>query len=254
MSTPSDLPKSAKRLFRPAGRVGGRVYDAMTASCSWFVAATDITAFCQVVGGATSVVNGYSYVIPMTHPDFSWLYAKTLDGEWCGWDQAGNHVSGYKMTVGFSSWPFNFSGTDAFLTVTGQPSGRTLGLPASAGTLTDGTHPAHDPGVYVPGISYAITQHQLLSFNESYYLTFENCVNSAPFRSQPAGCVLYNGPSFSRTTTFAGITTWEVTHNFEVSALSWNGEYGANGNFQEWKPNGVDRHAAVDLNQIFVLP
>jgi hypothetical protein len=254
MSTPADLPPSAKRLFRPSGRVGGRTYDQMTGQCSWYVLATEITAFCRVVFGATNTVNGYGYVVPMSHPDFPWLYAKSFDGEWCGWDQVNNHVLGYKVTVTFSSWPFAFSGSDAFLTIQSQPSGRAMALPASAGTLTDGTHPAHDPGGYFPGITYTITQHQLAYLNEAYYLTFANCVNSVAWRGYSAGYVLYNGPGITRTTTFAGVTTWEVTHTFEVSANQWNYEYGANGNLQEWKPNGVDRHGVADLNQVFVLP
>jgi hypothetical protein len=251
MATVADLPASAKILYGPGGQISGQVFAQCGADLTWSVPDVDVQQFLTVVGGGVSGGQGSTqWVIPLRHPSFTQLYAKSISGKTLGYDTVRKYFAMWAITVHFETPPYATNGPDAFLTIQGRPGGRAMALPASGGTLADGSRTAHDPGQWVPGFTYDVTVHQLPYLNEGGWLGFIRCVNSTTFRNCPPGTVLYSGPAFNRTTTFSGVTTYEVTHSFEVSAVDWNSEYGMDGSLQEWTSAGNTRYPKVDLNQL----
>lgn len=264
INTVANLPAGVTWKYRPAPRISGAIFAKCEGDVTFLVPMPVLTSFLQIVGGGVSGAKGSTqWVVPLQHPLFPWLIASRIGGEAVGWDGHSTAVfnsavvnggagfySHMVVDVHFETPQWALSGGDAFLTINGRPSGRSMAVPASAGTLTDGTHPAHDPGIWVPGFTYDITVHSLPYIDPTGWLTYLPAVNSVAFRGVPAGQVLYNAPAFTSTKTFLGVQSYEVTHSFEVSAIPWNQEFGMNGNPQEWKPNGNDRYNALDLNQL----
>jgi hypothetical protein len=260
MSTWQDLPASARRLAReskPHFRFNREVRAEAT-DC-WYVPYEDSNAFLRAVAGdVQGDKNQFTRIVPLRHVDLPWCVAYDLDGELVGWDETltgpmgeVGYFAGLKCKIAYKVPAWDLDGADAFLEIAGRPSPRTLFAPGSAATFPDSSHPVHDPGIFVPGFQYDVTVHQLPFLDEATYQAYMGGVNNATFRRCPAGTVLYEGPSFVRTSTFGGVTTYKVTHSFQVSAVPWQYEAKASGALDAIQLNGSYRYFPTDFSVLF---
>lgn len=248
MSVLTDLPASAKELYKPHPSVDADLTSS-AATMTWTVPDTDLNTFLNTVAGKTELIGGIGgvvlRVVPLQHPVYQWMYARSFRAVGMGWDtEAQARV--HEVTVNFGNLPWPVNGTDAFLSYSSRPDVRTMELP-KAGVLIGASTPMSDKSMVVHGRGMSVTVHQLPYLNELAWNNACRCVNSKTFRDIPPGYVQYLGPSIGDSITFAGVRTNEVTHEFSASPILWNQEFDETGTLQDVTVGGLPRYPAIDF-------
>lgn len=259
MSTVSQLPASAVRLFKQATEVSleglGTPGQKATASETWQVPMADRTDFLNTVAGTVEIVGGFggavARVVPLRHPEYPNLLAVSARSKGKGWDGDEGFWAFADITVMFETRPYDLSGQNAFLSRSGQGSVRGIPGPA-ANFLLGGVTPGFDPGEQIYGEEFSFTTHNLPTLPMSIYNTARNCVNSSAFFEYPPGTVLYNGPQYNQTQTIGGVTQWEVSHSFIYSKVPWNYYFASDGTLGVLtRADGSLKYEEQDLTTIF---
>ena len=264
MSNVAQLPLSAVRDYKTGSTLGGQSLaepgQDFSASETWRILAEDTTAFLNVVYGQAELVGGYSgaayRVVPLRHPEYPFALATGFSASTRGFN--GNSlINGGKfwkyryITVQFKTRPYQFTGQDAFLTKSGNPSSRQIPGPAS-GFLLNGSPPIFDPGEQIGGEQFTYTAHQLPSLDMATYDSVRDCLNATTFDGRPPGTVIYRGPGYSATSGIVTSPSWEIQHPFEYSKLPWNYAYMNGLVYEVFRADGVTpKYLSVDLTQVF---
>jgi hypothetical protein len=246
MSYVTDLPSSAKIYFRdghnPRGdRTGSG--DKLT----WVVPEADLTLFLKALTGLPETFTlpgtppvSISRIVPLRSPYFPNVLADQFDCKSAGFRSASERAtaalltgqawwSTYFVTVIFKTPQYQVDGSEPFMTVESDPSGRTDPVTASGMQFPDASHPTFDPGLWLPGENYRITLVGVPVPSRSIYLTYYGSVNSATWRGFPRGTVRYMAPSIRTTTTIGNVQSSTVCHHFETSTVDWNLAYKSDG-------------------------
>lgn len=256
MSTVADLP-SNDRDYHMGTEVGlsglTTAGEKATASETWIVLISDRTKFLNAVIGFPQVVGGPGgamvRVVPLQHPEYPVLYAVSAKSRGFGFDgQKNNRFWKYtRITVDFESRPYDLSGQNAFLSLSGNPSVRTIPAPAVAFRV-GGLAPVYDPGYEINGEDQVLTLHDLTSYDPTAFDSIRNHVNGGTFRGRPPGTVLYKGTSYTATSNFAGVK-WDASHTLAYSEIPWNYGFLPDGTLDNVTyPDGTWRMQPADLS------
>ncbi len=254
MSTQSQLPPSTVRMFRPFPTIeaAGLLTRQMDrAEITYAVKTAETTDFFNIVCGLPELVGGAILrVVPLQHPEYPWMLADSFRAERQLWE--GSFYGWSFVTVMFRSPTWDLDGAQAFLTIRQLPAGRWLQCQAPLCLFTDGTtHPTTDPGIWVPGTDLSITVHQLPRLPNTAAMPIQKCVNDAPLWDWATGTVMYQAPGLVRSTSMAGITTYEVDQRLQQSSIPWNQEFKPDGTLDDVFINGVLRYPLVDFSPLF---
>lgn len=256
MSLVTDLPASARRMFRPYPTIeaeGLLTRQIDRASITWSVPTADTTAFLNVVAGSAEYIGGgVLRVIPLQHPEYPWMLADSFRAERQLWDGTAAFYGYTFVTVNFRSPTWDLDGAAAFLTIRQDEGGRWMQCKSAIALFADGaTHPSYDPGIWVPGTNISITMHQLPYLPNSLVQGYMKCVNQNTFWGFDPQTVLWQAPSLVRSTSIAGITTYEATMKFQQSSIPWNQEFKDDGTLDDIYINGALRYPIIDFDTFF---
>lgn len=222
-------------------------------SITYIVPAGQLKGFLEVVGGKAELVgNGVTRVVPLRHPYYPFMVADRVECE--GWGMEDGNPTHWFATVDFATPDYDLDGKNAFLTIEGQGSHELVPLPNGSIKFLDGSRPTQAVGYPMGSMTVSVTIHQLPYLDLGRYLPYVGRANNAGFFGWPAGHVKYAGVAFYRTSTFSGVTTYQVTHQFQCREVPWGFEQhpdGITGWAQLLYNNNLPVQARTDISQVF---
>ena len=248
----NELPAEAKRLVSQGRKPSVRYYDkGMEASDNWYVPFAYMTNFLRTVGGTVENIGGIlNRVVPLRFNEYTWCIAYDCSVEYVGWDASTNTFKGIMAKISYRTPPYPVDGTDAFMTLGTQA--QAVGMATPAGMLSgSGGRVGSDTQFQAGGMTYRWDFHKLASFDPSAYAAIGTVVNSNVWRGFAAGTVKFEGVGANRTTSFNGVTSWEVSFPFQVRFVPWNYEFMDDGSLGAVTYNGTSRYPAVDFASTF---
>jgi hypothetical protein len=248
----TDLPDVAKRLVAQGHKPSVRYFDkGMEANDSWYVPFEYMTTFLRTVGGTVENIGGIlNRVVPLRFAEYTWCIAYDCNVEYVGWNATTNNFKGIQARISYRTPPYPVDGTDAFMTLGTQS--QTYAIPAPAGILSgSGGSVSNDRNLDCGGMTFRLDFHKLASFDPSTYVSVGTVVNLNIWRSFAPGTVKFEGVGANRTTTFNGMTSWEVSYPFQVRYIPWNYEFMDNGSLGAVSYNGTPRYASADFSSVF---
>lgn len=246
---------SFRRLQKPNPRLTARRQGGTDAVMAWICKQSEASAALGVIGGTTETITcmgaSVSRIVPLRHPAYPWLIADEVTAEDFGWEAAGGGVpaeTDTKITVVFKSPSWDMSGSQSFLEFVGQGSSRMI--PAPQGAYQSGHQPGETTaGEQANGADFQLILHQVPSFNLGTLCALMNTTNNATFYGNPAGTVLFLGPSWQIQQQLGGVLSWRVGLGFKATDPNrpWNYGYLSDNTWgQILKADGSLRYPLVD--------
>jgi hypothetical protein len=268
-TTTDDLPDGAKRLNAPGWRprLTGDMASLSGEDC-WVMPWGDLEEFLAVAGGETAVAGGtVSRTPPLSFKEFPLLLADSFEALYEGWDA---EAIGEDESVGFWSHAllrlrytqpeYELSGPNAYLSFSGESSGRILTIPEGGAEFSGGSNPVLPPQLRVPSMRYYITIHRvpmdILDARIALSQSLEGCVNLVTFRTMPASTVLYDSMRWGPESSFGGARFYRLELAFDVSTrVPWNYDVTAAGDLEELTigSGGDLRYPEADLSPLLII-
>jgi len=248
----TDLPTQANRLVGQGRKPRVRYYDkGMEASDSWYVPFPYLTVFLRAVGGVVENIGGImNRVVPLRFAEYTWCIANDCQVEYVGWNAATNTFAGCIASISYRTPIYPVDGADAFMSLSTQAQAVSMATPA--GLLSgSGGRVGSDTQYNAGGMTYTWSFHKLATFDPSQYAGIGTVVNSNTWRGFSAGTVKFEGVGANKTTSFNGVTSWEVQFPFQVRFVPWNYEFMDDGSLGAVTYNGTSRYPAVDFASTF---
>lgn len=241
------------RARRPGGRMDMRGTEAHLA---WWCKKDEADDALSVIGGVSQSVsifgNAVLRVVPLQHPDYSWLYASEVTWEDYGEDGAGNFTRTL-IEVKFTTPNYATDGDMPYVEFSGNPSSRSIPTPASAWSVAAAA-PHRDPDYDAGGADFELVLHNCPAVDLATLLTYSRYVNSLPFLGCDAGTILYHGPRWHQQVRLGNQQSWQIALAFTATSpeAPWNYFSAADGSLGVLtRSGGAFRYPEVDFNQLF---
>ncbi len=228
------------------------------ARMAWKCRYDESAAALTVIGGISEpiVIFGQTglRVVPLRHPDYSWLEADDVTAEYVGWDVPNAVEELAHVEVLFRDPAYSTSGAMPYVEFRGNPADFPIPTPASAWSFSGGAVPHVDPGFSVGGATFELVCHGIpdpLDLGTLVY--YAGSTNNAPWIGCSAGTLKYHGPTWNQERRLGGTRSWTVGLGFSAikPGYEWNKFQTATGGMGTLTAGGNTRLPAISFDDLF---